>query len=178
MSKFRILCLAAAFALSASAASPMKKVSMSGVEGWGAGFYTGGVQSNGGFQLDYKNVDREFGFFGNARFVGNGGGTSYNQFGMGFFGGARQMIRDKLALSGGFIGSMQVVDQWSNRNIQTVPYNVGFYAQMSYEPTNFISLWTRSQVWGYTENGTAATGTVTSLAQGTSAGISYYYGAK
>ena len=34
MSKFRILCLAAAFALSASAASPMKKLEKSGVEGW------------------------------------------------------------------------------------------------------------------------------------------------
>jgi hypothetical protein len=180
MSKFRILCLAAAFALSASAASPMKKMEKSGIEGWGVGFWSS--NDTGGVQLDYKAADREFGLTGNAQFLSQGGSNSWSQFDLGFYGGAKQMVREKLSMSAGFTGTTRIVDQWSNYanvlgGLQTVPYSVGFYAQMSYEPTNYVSLWARSSLWNYEETGSKrlSGSTATTLASSVKTGVSYYF---
>lgn len=182
MSKFRILCLAAAFALSASAASPMKKLEKSGVEGWGVGFWSS--NDVGGVQLDYKGADREFGLTGNAQFLSQTG-NSWSQFDLGFYGGAKQMIRDRLSMSAGLSAGTRIVDQWSNYfntsgangGLKTVPYSLGFYAQMSYEPTNYVALWARSSLWSYEEAGSyAVSGTSgTSLTSSVKTGISYYF---
>ena len=103
MSKFRMLCLAAAFALSAHAASPMKKADMGGVSGWGVGFGAHTSPSSGVLQLDYKGPSHETGFSVSARMEdANDDANDVNFLSLGFHVGAREMIKPMLAVSGGF----------------------------------------------------------------------------
>ena len=188
MSKFRILCLAAACALSASAASPMKK-SHSSVSGWGVGLTTDG--SEGALQIDYKGSDHEMGWYFNADMFDSNGGAqrlvagsspdkNWNQALVGFFVGAREMLKPHLALSGGFEASTLLVDQWSNFEngdfpLKSTPYRVGFYTQLSYEHTTSVATWIRTMLVSYTEDGLPHTANVTSLLSNSRVGISYYF---
>ena len=183
MSKFRILCLAAAFAISAHAASPIKKVASGGVSGWGVGFGEHTNPSLGAITLDYKGPSHEFGMGLSTKFFNDEDGSDdFNVFFYGFNIGARQMVKPDFAISGGFNWSSALVEKWSairvdalDLKLETIPYRIGFYSGFSYEPTSYLSLFVRNDIISYASPGVDTRNSEVSLFGATQMGITYYY---
>ena len=184
MSKFRILCLAAAFAISAHAASPIKKVASGGVSGWGVGFGEHTNPSLGAISLDYKGPSHEFGMGLSTKFFNNNDNSNddFDVFFYGFNLGARQMVKPDFAMSGGVNLSSAIVQNWSAVSIQgtdvkldSIPYRIGFYAGFSYEPTKYLSLFVRNDLISYASPGVSVRQSEVSLFGATQMGIAYYY---
>ncbi len=184
MLKFRMLCLAAAFALSAHAASPMKKVDMGGVSGWGVGFGQHSNPSIGGLALEYKGPSHEIGFGLSARMENSNLDTAddVNALFIGFNVGAREMIKPMLALSGGFNATTAAVSNWSSiplgdssTSLNTIPYRVGFYSALSFEPTKYVALWARNDIISYASPGVENRSNTVAVLGSTQLGLTYYW---
>ena len=181
MSKLRILCLAAASAISASAASPMKTYP-NGVSGWGLGFAADNNNLLGGaLVLDYKWATGEAG----VSFMADNNHAaavekSWNTFDFGVYYGMRKMIKPMLALSVGAEGSILAVDRWSHFGggdsfaLTSQPYAVGIYSQMSWEPTRYLSQYVRIAPVSYQESGYEAANCV-GIFNKVKVGMTYYW---
>ncbi|MEC8882499.1 MAG: hypothetical protein VX737_04390 [Pseudomonadota bacterium] len=203
MSKLKILCIAAACALSATAASPLKKIPAK-APGWGIGFVanTDTQYNSGSLQLDYKASNWEHGFtlsgsmcdFDDKITVTNRltndevvrEDVSWNQFGFGHYIGLRKMLKPQLALSSGLSTDILMVDRWSEYKggigLERTPYNIGFYTQLSFEPLDYVSVFARTKVWSYENLGLKETGDVATAGANIvkifgdmAVGVSYYW---
>ena len=175
MLKLKYIVMAAACALSASAASPMNKVPSS-APGWGVGLLTGNMQSglagligtsNGSLQIDYKGANYEHG--GTISVVGDSvqdtvtltvittttdvESASNNYWHLGHYMGMRKMIKPQLAASSGISTDTVIPSKWSEfgglAQLKSIPYDIGFYTQLSYEPVSYVSIFARAKVWSY-----------------------------
>ena len=190
MSKFRILCIAAACALSANAASPMKKMP-AGPTGWGVGSHiiSTGEEANGGVTLDYKSENYEFGFLGAARFnkkeitTGIVNPTTederWSEFSVGGYLGARNRLQKDFAVSSGAEVRALLCDKWSAYGLgvtpmRTVPYAVSFYSQLSHEHRNH-SVYARLALISYEEFGNTTLGSEVNVASNVMIGLNYYF---
>lgn len=186
MSKTKIFCLAIASVLSASAASPIKAV-QSKAPGWGIGFISSKERGQtGGVQLDYKATTYEFGFIGsallNSREDSSNIVTTWNAMRFGNYMGYRKALRSQLSASSGLEWAVTLSDDWNNYEgfgITTVPYSVGWYASMSYEPLSYVSIFARTNIWDYRENGykksSGLNGNATGVFEKIAIGLSYYW---
>ena len=201
MSKLKILCIAAACALSATAASPLKKIPAK-APGWGIGFVanTDTQYNSGSLQLDYKASTWEQGFTLTGSMCDQDGviqtrrilnttevtDASWNQFGVGHYIGMRKMLKPQLALSSGLATDVLLVDNWTKYEggigLDETPYNIGFYTQLSYEPLDYVSVFARTKVWSYQSTGLKSTGYVESEKPNAvkvfgdlAVGLSYYW---
>ena len=204
MSKLKILCIAAACAISATAASPLKKIPAK-APGWGIGFVanTDTQYNAGSLQLDYKSSNWEHGFtlhgsmydVKDAITVASALGlndtteterASWNAFGFGHYVGLRKMIKPQLALSSGLSSDMLLCDKWTDFRgkmaLDSTPYNIGFYTTLSYEPLDYVSVFARTKVWSYENAGVkssydsfSASANAIKIFGDLAVGISYYW---
>ena len=176
MSKLRILCLAAASAISASAASPMKK-NHGGVSGWGVGFVGGliGIRDGASLVVEHKSADAEYGFSFGARMFHFETDNDQNQYAFGMHYGKRKMVKPQFAISAGFDGTVGAVDRWTKGpGFESIPYVVGAYTGFSYEPTKYLSQYFRILPVSYKEDGETASSAVGILSD-CKFGMTYHY---
>ena len=179
MSKLRILCIAAACLVtaSASAASPMKKYN-GGVSGWGVGFVGGllGIRDGASLAVEHKSADTEMGFSFGGRMFHFDTDQDQNQFAFGLHYGKRKMVKPQFAISAGIDGTVGAVDRWSKGPMQfeSIPYVVGAYTGFSYEPTKYLSQYFRILPVSYKEDGESDSSAVGILSDA-KFGVSYFY---
>lgn len=178
MSKLRILCIAAACLVTAtaSAASPMKKYP-NGVSGWGVGFAGNllGIRDGASLNVEHKSSDMEYGFAFGARMFHFEDNDDQNQYAFGVHYGKRKMVRPMFAISAGFDGTVGAVDRWTNGlGFESIPYVVGAYTAFSYEPTKYVSQYFRILPVSYKEDGESNSSAVSILSDA-KFGMSYYW---
>lgn len=182
MSKFRILCIAAACAISANAASPMKKMPK-GLSGWGIGSQvrTSNGESYGGIALDNKSENYEYGFTTGARFNKSNveDGESWNELDLGGYLGARNRLQKNFAISSGAEVRTVLCDKWSAYGnaatpMDSMPYAVSFYSQLSHE-TKVSSCYARLALISYEDFGVSDLNNEVNVASNVTIGMNYYF---